>query len=42
MCESQVSGCQLLTLIFENAQWTPDQVSPFCTTGFCVTYKSSS
>ncbi len=36
MCESQVSGCQLVTWNVVKAQATPLQESPRWTTGFSV------
>ena len=37
MCESHVSGCQLLAWKVVNAHARPAQPSPPCTTGFSVT-----
>ena len=37
MCESQVSGCQLLACQAVNAHWTPAHVRPFRTGGLSVT-----
>jgi hypothetical protein len=43
MCESHVSGCQFeLTCALVIAHFSPSQLSPRCTTGFAVTYTSSS
>ena len=38
MCESHVSGNQLLAIIFVNAHLTPAHVKPAGTTGLAVTY----
>ena len=37
MCESQVTGCQLLAWPVTNAQWMPAKVRPAWTVGLLVT-----